>query len=75
MRPIRFPSLWYVGCKPCTYIALTLALPVPYEFHRVRLRWFSKPTVRLAQTTHLSCVKITNISKRTQTSFDLSLVT
>jgi hypothetical protein len=31
--------------------------------------------VRLAQTAHLSCVKISTICKRTQTSFHLSLIT
>jgi hypothetical protein len=35
----------------------------------------SEPTVRLSQTAHLSCVKISTISKRTQTSLNLSLVT
>jgi hypothetical protein len=35
----------------------------------------SEPMVHLAQTAHLSCVKISTISKRTQTSFHLSLVT
>jgi hypothetical protein len=35
----------------------------------------SEPMVRLAQTVHLSWVKITTVSKRTETSFHLSLVT
>jgi hypothetical protein len=35
----------------------------------------SKPMVRSAQTMHLSCVKISTISKWTKTSFQLSLVT
>jgi hypothetical protein len=35
----------------------------------------SKPVVRSAQTIHLSCVKISTISKRTQSSIHLSLVT
>jgi hypothetical protein len=34
-----------------------------------------KPMVRSAQTVHLSCVKISTISKRTKMSFHLSLVT
>jgi hypothetical protein len=33
----------------------------------------SDPMVRLAQTVHLSCVKISTISKQTETSFHLSL--
>jgi hypothetical protein len=33
------------------------------------------PMVPLAQTAHLSCVKISTVSKRTQTSFDISPIT
>ena len=35
----------------------------------------SDPTECLAQTVHLSCVKISTTSKRTETSFRLSLIT
>ena len=35
----------------------------------------SEPMVRSAQTAHLSCVKISTFSTRTETSFHLSLVT
>jgi hypothetical protein len=35
----------------------------------------SMPTVRSAQTVHLSCIKISTMSKRTKTWFHLSLVT
>jgi organic hydroperoxide reductase OsmC/OhrA len=35
----------------------------------------SKPMVRSAQTVHLSCVKISTISKQTEMSFHLSFVT
>jgi hypothetical protein len=35
---------------------------------------FSKPIVCLAQTVHLYCVKISTIYKRTETSFQLSIV-
>jgi hypothetical protein len=34
-----------------------------------------KPMVRSAHTVHLSCVKISTISKRTETSFQLSPIT
>jgi hypothetical protein len=37
-------------------------------------RRFSEPMICSAQTVHLSCVKISIIFKRTQTSFHLSLV-
>jgi hypothetical protein len=35
----------------------------------------SEPMVRSAQTMHLSCFKISTISKQTESSFQLSLVT
>jgi hypothetical protein len=38
-------------------------------------KMISEPVVHLAQTIHLSCVKISTISKRTKSSFHLSLVT
>ena len=38
-------------------------------------KMISEPMVRLAQTSHLSCVKISTISKQTETSFHLSHVT
>ena len=38
-------------------------------------KMISKPMVCLTQTMHRSCVKISTISKRTETSFHLSLVT
>jgi hypothetical protein len=38
-------------------------------------KMISKPAVRSAQTVHLSCVKISTISKRTESSIHLSLVT
>jgi hypothetical protein len=82
----QFLSLWYVWRKPCTYIAPTLTLS-PNETKRDSTRpthlgvpssaskKIFEPMVRSTQTTHLSCVKISIISKRTQTSFHLSLVT
>ena len=38
-------------------------------------KMISEPMVRLLQTVHLSCVYISTISKRTQSSFRFSLVT
>jgi hypothetical protein len=38
-------------------------------------KMISKPMVRLAQTVHLSCVKISTIFKRTKSSIHLRLVT
>jgi hypothetical protein len=38
-------------------------------------KMISKPIVQSAQTLHLSYIKISTISKQTETSFQLSLVT
>jgi hypothetical protein len=38
-------------------------------------KMISEPVVRSAQTVHLSCIKICSISKRTESSIHLSLVT
>jgi hypothetical protein len=37
-------------------------------------KMISEPTVRSAHTVHLSRIKISTVSKRTKTSFQLSLV-
>jgi hypothetical protein len=86
MCPKWFLSLWYVWRKPCTYLAptLTLSLNRP-KWHSTR------PTsprssvgsvqndfwacVCSVQTMHLSCVKITTLSRQTELSFCLSLIT
>jgi hypothetical protein len=86
MRPKRFRSRWYIRRKPCTYIAPTLTKyangpkrdstwPTRLGLPSGAFKTISEPMVRLSQTAHLSCVKINTISKRTQTSFHLSLVT
>jgi hypothetical protein len=38
-------------------------------------KMISEPTVRSAQTVHLSCIKVSTTSKQTKTSIHLSLVT
>jgi hypothetical protein len=38
-------------------------------------KMISEPVVRSAQTVHLSCVRISTISKRTESCFHLSLIT
>jgi hypothetical protein len=48
---------------------------VTYEMHRVHPKEFSEPMVHLAQTVHLSGVKVSTIAKQTKTSIQLSLVT
>jgi hypothetical protein len=86
MRPNRFLSQWYIRRKPCTYIAPTQTLsqngpkrdstqPTRLGLPSGAFKTISKSMVRLAQTAHLSCVKVSTIPKETQTSFHLSLVT
>jgi hypothetical protein len=71
--PKWFLRLWYIWCKPCTYLALTLTIPPNgpkwdstlshKSLHQVRPKWFYEPMVCSAQSVHLSCVKISTISK------------
>jgi hypothetical protein len=86
VRPKQFLSRWYVRRKLCTYIAPTLTLsqngskrdstwPTCLGLPLGVFKMISEPMVRLAQTAHLSCVKISTISKRTLTSFHLCLIT
>jgi hypothetical protein len=67
VHPKQFLSRWYVRHKPCTYIALTLTLspnrqkrdstwPTRLGLPSGAFKTISKPMVRLAQTTHPSCV-------------------
>jgi hypothetical protein len=83
--PKWFSKLWYVRCKPCTYLALRLTLSLN------RLKWssnwftpprsniwcpekISMPVVYSTQTVHLSCIEISTISKRSKMSFHLTNV-
>jgi hypothetical protein len=86
VHPKLFLRLWYYQHKPCTYLAPTLTLSLnrpkwdstwPTSPRRSigSVQNVSKPMVCSAQTVHLSCVKISTISKRTEMSFYLSLVT
>jgi hypothetical protein len=85
-RPKRLLSPWYVLRKSCTYLALTLT-PPPNGLKQ-DLTWPTSPGVpsgaskndfwaydMFSTTMRLSCIKISTISKRTKTSFQLSLVT
>jgi hypothetical protein len=73
-RPKRFLRIWYVRRKPCTYLVSRLALyQMNWIKHPLELchlgvlsgasKMISEPTVCLAQTMHLSCVKISTISQ------------
>jgi hypothetical protein len=86
VHPKWFLSLWYVWCKPFAYHQLTLT-PSPNRLKRDSTwpksprssigasKKISEPMVCLVQTVHLSCVKISAISKQTEMSFHFSLVT
>jgi hypothetical protein len=86
VRPKRYLSLLYIWCKPCTYIAPTLTMsPNGPKRDSTRPTHLGVPSgasnmifelmEHSTQTAHLSCVKITTISKQTQTSFHLTLIT
>ena len=86
VRPKRHLRLWYVWRIPCTYLALTLTTSpngpneIPHDPRHLGLpsgasKVIFEPWVRSLQTVHLSSVKISTISKRTKTSFQLSFIT
>jgi hypothetical protein len=82
----RFSCSWYIQHKSCTYLASRLTLS-PNELKRAST-WPISPRIsigcaqndfwaypRLAQTVHLSCVKINTIPKQMKMSFYLTHVT
>jgi hypothetical protein len=86
VRPKLFMSLWYVQCKPCTYLPSRLALspnglnraladPRHQEVPSGASKTIYEPMVRLTQTEHLSCTDTNTISKRTKTRFHTTHVT
>jgi hypothetical protein len=86
VRPKQFLSLWYVRRKPCSYLAPTLTTsPNRLKWDSTWstsprnsigcVQNYFEPLVRSTQTMHLSCIKISTISKWTKRSFQLSLVT
>ena len=67
MQPKRYLSLWYVWCKPCTYLTSTLnpspngPNKIPHDPHHLGLpsgasKMISEPMVRLAK----SCTNLTS---------------
>jgi hypothetical protein len=82
----RFPSLWYVRRKPCTYLASTLAylqidrIELPLDPHPLDVslgvcKTIFETMVRLVQTVHLSCTDTNTISKWTEIRFHKTHVT
>jgi hypothetical protein len=77
VRPKLFMSLWYVQCKPCTYLASRLALspnrpnqaPLVHRHLGVpsaASKMIYEPMVCLTQTEHLSCTDANTVSNTDQ---------
>jgi hypothetical protein len=86
VRTKLFMSLWYILCKPCTYLVLRLALSPnrpnrdPPRPHYVGVplgasKMIYEPMVRLLQTEHLSCTNAHTVSKQIETRFHMTHVT
>jgi hypothetical protein len=71
VRPKWFLSLWYVQRKPCTYLALRLALfQMNWIKHPLELRHLPRSTIL-----HLSWTDTSTISKWTKMRFHTTHVT
>jgi hypothetical protein len=86
VRPKLFMSLWYVQCKPCTFLASRLALspnrpdiapphPRHLEVPSGAFKMIYEPMVHLMQTEHLSCTDANTVSKLIETRFYMTHVT
>jgi hypothetical protein len=86
VHPKSFLCLCYVRCKPCTCLALILTLsqnglkqesprPMSLTSPSSASKTICEPMVHSVQTVHQSCIKTSPISKRTEPSFHLCLVT
>jgi hypothetical protein len=84
--PKLFMSLWYIKCKPCTYLVSKLTLSpngpnrAPPDPRHLGLpsrvsKLIYEPMVRLTQTEHLSCTDTNTISKQIQTRFHMTHLT
>jgi hypothetical protein len=79
-------SLWYIQCKPCTYLASRLALSLngpnrapPDPCHlgvpSAASKTIYEPIVRLTQTEHISCSDANTVSKQIETRFHITHIT
>jgi hypothetical protein len=86
VRPKLFMSLWYVQCKPCTYLVSRLAQSpngpnrAPPDPRHLGVPSGASKTVyeimvRLAQTEHLSCTDANNVPKQIEMRFHMTHVT
>jgi hypothetical protein len=80
VRPKLFISIWYIQCKPCTYLASRLAISpngpnrAPPDPRHIGVqsgasKTIYEPTVRLTQTEHLFCTDANTVSKQIETRF------
>jgi hypothetical protein len=80
VHPKLFMSLWYVQCKPCTYLVSGLALcpngpnRAPPDPRHLGVpsgasKTICEPMVCLTQTEHLSCTVANTVSKQIETRF------
>jgi hypothetical protein len=86
VRPKQFMSLWFVQCKPCTYVVSRLTLS-PNGPNRAPLdprhlgvpsdtsKLIYVPMVRLMQIVHLSCTDANTVSKQIETRFHKTHIT
>jgi hypothetical protein len=80
--PKQFLRLWYVWRKPSTHLAVAPKgqNEIPHDPHQLGVLWsvskmIFEPVVSSMQTVHLSYISISTISKQTESSFHMSLVT
>ena len=84
--PKRFPSLWYVRRKPCTYLASRLGLSpngrneLPLKHRHLvapsgASKTISEPVVCLARTMNLSCTDTNTVFKQKEERFQMTNVT
>jgi hypothetical protein len=80
VRPQLFMSLWYLQCKPCTYLVSRLALSpngpnrAPPDPRHLGVpsgasQMIYEPMVRLMQIEHLSWTDANTVSKQIETGF------
>jgi hypothetical protein len=72
-----FMSLWYVQCKPCTYLTSRLALPDPRHLGvpSGASKTVYEPMAHLTETEHLSCIYANTMSKHIETGLPMTHVT
>jgi hypothetical protein len=86
VRPKLFMSLWFIQCKPCTYLASRLALSpngpnrAPPDPHQLGVslgasKMIYEPMVCLTPTEHLSCTDANTVSKPIEMRFHMTHVT